>query len=248
MIIVVGRGNSGASLLAHTLSASGVYMGQLAPNYDHVPKEGLASIHAAVSLYSPFVEKIGNVWLFTRANSHETPPYAFTKAVRSYARAIVNHRKSNCGWKLPATALALPWVIKMFPKAHYIQWDRDPRDCIQRSHPLDDLSRFGVRTRQSDNIYEQRAWSWIYQAELLRWTPRPKRWLRVRYEDFVRDQESTIERIEFFTDERLERLPVTQEPIGRHHGNPDSIPGFLEDYLRASDSDYARPWLFPPSV
>jgi hypothetical protein len=87
----------------------------------------------------------------------------------------------------PETTLIFPWIVRMFPELHYINWVRDPRDCILGQHLTDDLADFGVPYDKTADERLRRAISWDYQVEIVRATPKPKRWTTVRFEDFVLD-------------------------------------------------------------
>jgi hypothetical protein len=63
----------------------------------------------------------------------------------------------------------------------------DPRDCILGKHVTDD-------------IILRRATSRNYQVEIVKATPAPRRFLSVRFEDFVLKQEEALCRLECFGD------------------------------------------------
>ena len=86
---------------------------------------------------------------------------------------------------MPETTLVYPWMIRMYPDMHYIFWIRNPRDCIIGSHKTDDMRDFGIQYPETDDERLRRAISWKYQYDLVKSTPKPERWIEVRFEDFV---------------------------------------------------------------
>jgi hypothetical protein len=63
-----------------------------------------------------------------------------------------------------------------------------------------------------------RAISWQYQYEIVKATPKPVHWIRVRFEDFVLQQEATLARLEEYLGIPLARIPVRTEAVGRYSG------------------------------
>jgi hypothetical protein len=119
------------------------------------------------------------------------------------------------GWKIPETTLVFPWIVRMFPEIHYIYWIRDPRDFILARNLTDDLGDFGIRYERTDDLRLRRAISWEYQVELVKATPKPKRWQTVRFEDFVLKQEQTLARLQGYLGFPLKKIPVDTTRIGQ---------------------------------
>ena len=119
------------------------------------------------------------------------------------------------GWKIPETTLCFPWISRIFPKAKYIFWIRNPRDCIIGGHVTDDMHTFGIQYPETDNVREKRAYSWRYQYDLVKATARPEQWIEVRLEDFVLKQDETLARLEDFLGFKLVKIPVKPEAVGR---------------------------------
>ena len=103
----------------------------------------------------------------------------------------------------------------MFPEIKFIHWVRDPRDCIRGDHKTDDLRDFGVAYPETDDIYERRAISWIYQYKLMQATPMPKNVIQIRFEDFVLNQEAILKELEAFLDIPLGRIIVRPDAVDR---------------------------------
>ena len=212
MIAIIGRGHSGTRVIAHTLYASGVFMGTtINRSGDKVPAEDL---YEACRVMARQVQWQGGLrWDFS--GLHQGPVAAeFTSLVESYLEDVLGYDGPR-GWKLPETTLIFPWIVRLFPRARYIYWIRDPRDCIIGRHKTDDLRDFGIACPRTDSERERRAISWKYQYDLVRATPKPERWLTVRYEDFVLRQGESLERLEEFLGMKLGRVIVRTDPVGR---------------------------------
>ena len=109
----------------------------------------------------------------------------------------------------------------MFPDASYIYWVRDPRDVIAGRHRTDDLADFDIPYDHTEDLRERRATSWKYQREIVKATPRPARWIQVRFEDFILDQERTLRLLEEYLGFPLARIEVRPESIGRWKTDTD---------------------------
>ena len=213
MVIVIGRGHSGTRAISRTLSESGVFMGDnLNPSYDLIPA---AKLYDACRVMAPYVShNEGLSWDFSRVHRMKIPS-EFKRLVRGSLASVLAHRDGPRGWKLPETTLIFPWIARMFPRAYFISWVRDPRDSIIGGHLTDDLSDFGVPYQAVDDVREMRAVSWKYQRENVNATPRPRRWIEVRVEDLILDQDRTLTRLEGFLGMPLARVEVRPESVGR---------------------------------
>jgi arylsulfatase A-like enzyme len=212
-VTIIGRGRSGTRAISHTLSQSGVYMGDtLNKSGDLLPPDDM---YEACRVMAKHVKwKGGLEWDSSKLHTMKIDP-AFTRLIESYLSSVLNSPAPRKGWKIPETTLVFPWIVRMFPDLHYINWVRDPRDGILGAHLTDDLHDFGIDYPPTDDIREKRAISWKYQVEIVRATPKPQRWITVRLEDFVREQEQTLQRLEAFLGISLVRIPVRPEVIGR---------------------------------
>jgi hypothetical protein len=213
LVTVIGRGHSGTRVISHTLYASGVYMGSLLnASGDLVPAEDFYEACRVMARY--VVHKGGLEWDFSRLHTMPIDP-AFTRLVESYLASVLGRRAERRGWKLPETTLVYPWIVRMFPEAHFIHWIRDPRDSIMGSHLTDDLADFGVPYEKPDDVRHMRAISWKYQREIVKATPPPAHSIQVRFEDFVMKQNVTLRRLEAFLGIPLANIIVSRDPIGR---------------------------------
>jgi len=213
LITVIGRGHGGTRAMSHTLSASGVYMGQpLNKSGDLLPP---GDMYEACRVMARHVVHNGGLsWDFSKLHTMEIDP-AFTRLIESYLATVLSSDAASRGWKIPETTLVLPWIVRMFPDIRYIHWIRDPRDSILSGHKTDDLADFSVPYDRTDNVRLRRAISWKYQVEIVHATPRPKHWLGVRFEDFVLDQDATLGRIGAFLGIDMAKVPVRPESVGR---------------------------------
>ncbi|MBT3342469.1 MAG: sulfotransferase [Gemmatimonadetes bacterium] len=227
LTIVIGRGHSGTRAISHTLYASGVFMGNtINRSGDKVPPEAM---YDACRVFSEHVDWQGGLeWDFAALHDMPIDP-AFTRLVDEYLTDVMREKSKRKGWKLPETTLVLPWIVRMFPDAHYIYLVRDPRDSILGGHKTDDLADFGVSYPTTDDLLERRAISWKYQYDLVMATPKPERWMEVRFEDFILHQERELTRLEEFLGFPLGRIIVRPDSVARWQ-DADVVPDF--DFLR----------------
>ena len=220
LITVIGRGHSGTRAMSHTLSDSGVCMGEpLNVSGDLLPPQDM---YDACRVLAPHVRWLGGLqWDWSAL--HTMPiPAEFTRLIESYLKTVRASTAQHRGWKIPETTLVYPWIVRMFsaPDTKYIFWIRDPRDCILGRHLTDDLRDFGIPYPPTDNLHERRAISWKYQYYLVKATPRPAHWIEVRFEDFVLRQDETLARLEEFLGIKLAKIPVKPEAVGRYLQSP----------------------------
>ena len=215
LITVIGRGHSGTRLISHTLYASGVYMGRLInASGDKMPPDAM---YDACRVMAKYVTWNGGLsWNFEALHTMAIDP-EFTRLVETYLRDVLppRNRMTHYGWKLPETTLVYPWIVRMFPDAKYIHWVRDPRDCILRRHKTDDLRDFDIPYPQTEDERERRAISWLYQYELMKSTPAPEHCITVRFEDAIRHQAETRNRLEEFLGFPLGEVIVRPDSVGR---------------------------------
>lgn len=232
LVTVIGRGHSGTRAMSHTLSASGVHMGEpLNVSGDLVPPDAM---YEACRVLARQVRWQGGLkWDFSALMQGEVPK-EFRNLIQVYLQSVFAKPAEHRGWKIPETTLALPWILRLFPEAKYIFWIRDPRDCILGSHVTDDLKTFGIAYPPVDSDLLRRAISWRYQYDLVKATRPPANWIEVRFEDFVLRQDETLARVGDFLGIRLAKIPVRPETVERWRTHPDATCyDFLEPALRA---------------
>lgn len=220
MTSIIGRGHSGTRAMSHTLTASGVFMGEpLNASGDLLPPDDM---YEACRVMARHVRHRGGTdWDFTALHTMPIDP-AFTRLVESYLSSVLTSDVPHRGWKLPETTLVYPWIVRMFPNIHYIYWIRDPRDCILGKHVTDDMARFGIAHNPTDDVQMLRTISWRYQVEIVKATPRPRHFLTVRFEDFVLQQDATLRRLQEFLGIPLAAIPVRTESVGRWRRTQDA--------------------------
>lgn len=213
MVTVIGRGHSGTRAMSHTLSQSGVYMGEpLNVSGDLLPPQ---KMYDACRVFAKYVEyKGGTEWDFSKVLSMEPVP-EFKKLIGGYLTVVLNSKNENKGWKIPETTLVYPWIIKMFPDIRYIEWVRDPRDCILNTHKTDDLNDFGIDYPKSDDIRQNRAYSWKYQRELMKATSPPKYLLKLRFEDMVFSQDEALQKLGNYLGIKMRKIEMRPDSVGR---------------------------------
>lgn len=232
-VTIIGRGHSGTRAISHTLSASGVYMGEpLNGSGDLLPPE---SMYEACRVMARHVTHLGGMhWDFSRLHTMPIDP-AFTRLIEDYLGSVSSSDQAHRGWKIPETTLVYPWIVRLFPDIHYIFWVRDPRDCILGAHGTDDLARFGVPYEATDDILLQRATSWKYQVEIVKATPPPERLLKVRFEDFVLNQDETLQRLGAYLGLPMAKIEARPDSVGRWRRTEEPLPefAFLQEELDA---------------
>lgn len=218
LITVIGRGHSGTRAISHTLYASGVFMGsQLNPSGDKIPPHAM---YDACRVMAQHVQWNGGLsWEFEPLLTMPIDAQ-FKRLINEYLADVLQNNAANKGWKIPETTLVYPWIARMFPEIKFIHWLRDPRDCILGSHKTDDLRNFGINYPQTDDIYERRAISWLYQYKLMQATPKPENVTQVRFEDFVLKHEETLKRLEAFLGIPLGRIIVRPDAVARWKREP----------------------------
>lgn len=214
--------------MSHTLRDSGVYMGaELNNSGDLIPPDDM---YEACRVLARHVKHLGGTrWDFSDLHAAPIDP-EFIRLVESYLSSVLRSGAEHRGWKLPETTLVFPWIVRLFPDAHYIIWSRDPRDSVLGAHITDDLAMFGVQYEHTEDPLVQRAISWKYQREIIKATPRPRNAIDIRFEDFVLDQDRTLGALEDFLGIRLARIEVNPAAVGRWKTADQQIEfGFLAD-------------------
>lgn len=233
IITVIGRGHSGTRAMSHTLTASGVFMGEpLNESGDLLPPENM---YEACRVMAKHVVWKGSLeWDWSSLFNMEIP-IEFSNLISSYLSSPLKNQSEHKGWKIPETTLVFPWIVRMFPEIKYIFWVRNPRDCILGTHLTDDLHDFGIEYESTEDERLRRAISWVYQYQLVKATPKPSQWIEIKFEDFILKQEETLERLEDFLDIHLGRIPVRPEAIGRYK-NDEGITYF--DFFETAMLEY----------
>lgn len=242
LVTVIGRGHSGTRAISHTLYASGVYMGAcLNRSGDLIPP---GDMYDACRVLARFVDWRGELnWDFSGLHSMAIPD-EFTGLIERYLHSVLDEheRKPDAmvGWKIPETTLVYPWITRLYPATKFIFWIRDPRDSILGRHVTDDLRDFGIDYPESEDVQARRAASWKYQYDIVKSTPKPDNWIEVRFEDFVRDHERTVSRLEAYLGIELARIPVRADAVGRWRTSDER---YDFDFFGPALAEYGYPTL-----
>lgn len=169
LVFVVGRGHNGTRVAAQLLQRGGLFMGApLNGSMDLTPHSN--TMYRAAQLAGTFVQVDGRS--YETALFSMEPPKEFRELVFRYLQQGELDRRVldgfRAGFKLPETTLCYPWLVRMFPKAAYLLWGRDPRGTIRTPHGTDNLSEWGVQGWPGDlSPGRARALSWATQARIL---------------------------------------------------------------------------------
>lgn len=233
LITVIGRGHSGTRAISHTLTASGVFMGEPQNRSgDLLPPDDM---YEACRVFARYVRWQGDLnWDWSDLLTGEIDP-EFTRLINSYLQTVLNDKSAIRGWKIPETTLVFPWIARLFPETRFIFWIRNPRDSIIGRHITDDLSDFSIPYPQTEDPRLRRAISWKYQYDLVKATPKPAHWIEVRFEDFILKQEETLARLEAFLGIPLARVIVRPDVIGRWKTDPE---GNYYDFFKPAMLEY----------
>ena len=222
MVIIIGRGHSGTRVISQLLYNNGFVTGQINSCYDLIPPE---EMYCAAKLFSNKVRLVGDYeWDFNVGKVS----LMFEKLVNMYLNCLKEQSGARY-FKLPETTLCYPWIVNMFPHAKFIHWIRDPRDLGE--HLTDDFHRWRMpvphRLLQpwlEKGIESTRIWSAIsckYQWDIVENTPRPKTFLRIRYEDFCTNQQAELHRLEEYLGQELNPVKVRKDRIGKWKKDED---------------------------
>jgi hypothetical protein len=231
-VIVIGRGHSGTRLISFALQEAGVYMGE--PHNiagDLLPPQPL---YEASRLIGPEVKQIGEYeWDFSRLVDNEIPA-AFQENLEIYLQSLLNSEAEYKGWKLPENTLIFPWLVRVFPKAKFIYWVRDPRDSILGLHGTDRLEKWRVPAKKFLlHSRKLRAASWKYQYDIVAQTPKPEHFLTIRFEDFILKQPEVREELGAFLGLSVPEISVNPDKVGGwRRGIPRPTYGFLKQAMK----------------
>lgn len=187
-------------------------MGKVNSSYDHMPPQAM---YKAARRFAKYVKQDGGYnWFFDFA-INKAPTQTYRDCVNEYLTELTSQEKPFA-WKLPESTLSLPWLIQMFPDAHYIHWVRDGRDNILKWHGTEDLSLYDIESSQNGDRLHNATLSWKYHEDLIEATPKPKNWIKVRLEDFVLNQCACLDILSTYLDCRLNKVEVFPDVIGRY--------------------------------
>ncbi|MCB9185374.1 MAG: sulfotransferase [Flavobacteriales bacterium] len=211
-IIIIGRAHSGTRILPEALKDSGVYFGEpLNVASDLLPEHPM---YEACRIFGPFVDYLGNYeWDFTRVLEAEIPA-TFIERLETYLKVLIDSDRSTVGWKIPNSNLIYPWLVRLFPKATFIHWTRHPEGATSVMMGIDRLEKWNVPCKKflfHDFNFKVRAASWKYHVDIVHRTPRPERFLEIRFEDYVADQKGQKKVIEELVGIELKELDLDRK-------------------------------------
>jgi hypothetical protein len=209
-VIIIGRGHSGTRIIGETLYESGFVSGKLNGSADMIPGRHMYDAIQYFGKLVPFSES--HNWDFHRV-LNTAAPMAYRRGVNRYLAQLP--QAPDLFWKLPESTLALPWLVQMFPDAYYIHWVRDGRDNILGEHRTDYLDHWAIPAdyHPKGRLYNA-AISWRYHEALVDATPKPRNWLKIRYEDFVLNQPREVAKIAAYLERKIVNVDVYLGRVG----------------------------------
>ncbi len=231
MIIVLGHGHGGTRVIASVLARSGVFLGTINNTGDILPSAW--GIQASRALSKNVVCTGPCSWDFSQV-LNMSPSDTFVACVNLYLKSLEGHDEP-IGYK--QSAHLYPWLVKLYPDAHFVWWERDPRYVVSAPNLANRSVIYGVPTQfASDHSLDSSCVSWAYSSEIMRATPTPKNLMRIYYEDFVDDQTRELQRLSAFTGMTMTATvlrPTTRPPVSK-------LPAFFVSYLYKINSRYSK--------
>lgn len=242
MFFIVGRGRSGSTLLVRILNAhpsiavaeESLFVMSLAPRYERISWDEKRVRRFARDLW--YEERMHRWGLQAEALEESlvelTSEATFARlCARVYAAGAVARGKSGellLGDKNPHYALFVPRLARLFPRARFIHLVRDYRDNIlsYRNVRFDLFSVGGLAYR----------WTKYNEGILAAAQHQPERCLRVRFEDLVREPESTLRRICAFLE-----VPFTRDLLRFHERSGVEL-AWHQHASRPPDPDRTARW------
>ena len=129
MITVIGRGHSGTRAMSHTLSQSGVYMGEpLNISGDLLPPEDMYEACRIIARYIPW--RGGLEWDFGPVQTVEIPA-AFKQLIERFLKTVLASSAPHRGWKNPGGCFAVCGISSSGPcrdlAGKALPWERRGR-------------------------------------------------------------------------------------------------------------------------
>lgn len=212
LVIVIGRGHSGTRAIAKALYNSGVYMGPVSNGdpLDYV-WDGCRIIGTINQMSKNSVYLGDYDWDFSKF-VNEDIPVSFVEAMEEYLAPILSHESQYKGWKLPEFNLVYPYLTRLYPDAKFIHWVRHPLDNILKPHTTDKMKNIAFERK---GLFFNRAVSWKYQWNIVEKTPKPKKFIRLKLEDYVNNPKATEKQLTEFLGMPIKMPPTKKEVVGR---------------------------------
>lgn len=202
LVFVIGRGHSGTRAAAKLVESAGIFMGHpLNGTMDLVPEPNRLYAAAKIAgghVHVQYVDRTISVTAPSLFN--EPPPVEFVRNVMHYMLDGGILRALACGnrvgFKLPETTFCFPWIVRLFPRASYLIWGRNPRGVIRTPHGTDDLSEWNVAGVPANlTPGSAKALSCGVQMHLVLSAPQPERAVWTTLEEFCWRNDALKERI-----------------------------------------------------
>lgn len=219
-VIIIGRAHSGTRILPEAMIENGVYFGEpLNVASDLLPVD---DIYAACRIFGPFVDYKGNYeWNFDQVINGPIPE-RFAELLSKYLSVLAESDSQKVGWKIPNNNLIYPWLVRLLPEANFIHWTRHPEGATSVMMGIDRLEKWNIPCTKfllHDWNYKVRAASWKYHYDIVRHTPQPARFLQVRFEDYIAQQETEKKRIEEMVGVPLKSLELKKDKVWKPKKN-----------------------------
>ena len=134
--------------------------------------------------------------------------------LETYLKPLLESDSPKLGWKIPNSNLIYPWLVRLLPDASFIHWARHPEGSTSVMMGIDRLEKWNVPCKKfilHDWNYKVRAASWKYHYDIVRKTPLPQRFLELRFEDYLTDQNAVKEKVELFANVKLKTLDLNKK-------------------------------------
>ncbi len=144
--------------------------------------------------------------------------------------------------KTPNNIQSLDFLFEHFPKAKFIHMIRDGRDtiCSLRTHPRHKVVDGELVKLDTNNPIPQCIETWVRETSLgLAWREDP-RYFELRYEDIVRDPESTLRRVFEFLEEPWDAVVLSFHEVQSASRDVSKFPQNPEAVRQLSSSSLAR--------
>ena len=227
MTIIVGRAHSGTRLIPQALHDAGVFIGSpLNIACDLIPAE---SIYEACKIFGHHVKYNGkNEWDFSNTHTEEIPNI-FKELLAQYLKSIIDADNQKKAWKIPNNTFIYPWLVRLLPNAKYLFWIRHPEGSCSKLTGVDRLEKWNIPCKKfwfHEFNYKMRLISWKYHYDIVMQTPPPKHFLKIRYEDYILNQEKTKGLVENFTGVKIKSYELDKTkagPFKKHLGKKYSF-------------------------
>lgn len=210
-IIVVGRAHSGTRVIPEVLKASGVFMGE--PQNIASDLLPVDTIYEACRIFGEYVTYKGkHQWDFSKALTTDIPP-RFIQLLEEYLLSLIESESEYKGWKIPNNTLIYPWLVRLLPNATFIYWVRHPEGSCSKMTGVDRLEDWNIPCKKfllHEWNYKIRVVSWKYHYDIIAQTPTPKRFLTLKFEDYVLHQEQEKKKLENLLNIPLQIIPLNK--------------------------------------